>query len=568
MIQWLKPVVRGSMSFTKSGAQTTAGDTFSGSTAAHGTTNVTGITTSSSFFSSSSWTFVTGGGTNTGTSGSSSSASNSESSSYYKTTLPSYTSATTTIETIWTSTTETTRTTTGWTTDTLSTNDTNSATFTFATTEKTVSATSISFVNTSTSALAVTEDGTAVANVYDTIYMAERDQYAVAVTSTPPYVDGWNGVGMIASGTISGTRITRSAVVNDSSVMVLPASGGSQSIGAQTESSAFSYSSFATGQTTSTTSIYNYSQLPNATTTYEYMRQPLTQKQFSEAITFEYGFVHQGNTVTKAVARHWNETEFGIVENGSTYRAFSSGAGGKKITIKTVTELCDAVFVETYEQAGGNTTYVETKETLGLHHFGAGVNVALMPYNETPPQVCYIVKPYGVINSNNKGGFVTITGTTFQSVEPFALASRDVPLSWNYDNERALRTLTTTSNDSFTLSGNSITYTVTGSVGTSSQQVSVSGSHATGIVATKPVLGGSPEESATFYQFCPRGLYYKQQGTATSTTIMDGSYTKLEHGDSADTMMLHNAMFFSYSGSPVLFFTSPWTPNISQMPYE
>ena len=118
----------------------------------------------------------------------------------------------------------------------------------------------------------------------------------------------------------------------------------------------------------------------------------------------------------------------------------------------------------------------------------------------------------------------------------------------NFEFARALRTLTEYSDESVTISGKSLTYTVDATQATESQVISVEGEAQTGVVATKSVLGGTPEASATIYQSAPRGVFSLVKETETTTTVMAGGSTSIAPEEQWETSALFPIPHVSFAG--------------------
>jgi hypothetical protein len=185
--------------------------------------------------------------------------------------------------------------------------------------------------------------------------------------------------------------------------------------------------------------------------------------------------------------------------------------------------------------------------------------------------IAHIVKPYGILDADNSGGFATINATSF-SIPHLAYVNRQVPLM-NFQNARALRTLTEYSDDSATISGNTITYTVTGTQKTESQEIAIGGNVQTGVVATKFVLGGTPEESATIYQSCPRGVFSLVRGSSTTTTVMGGDSTSIAPEESQETSVILPIPYITLKGRTIfgvnaVVYNNQVIPSYSRPEYE
>jgi hypothetical protein len=170
--------------------------------------------------------------------------------------------------------------------------------------------------------------------------------------------------------------------------------------------------------------------------------------------------------------------------------------------------------------------------------------------------ICSVYKPYGVISNSELKGYFTVDNTTISVNNPFvfcAQASRfvfDGKEYWDGQGSeawwggRALWSLTNVATPDFTISSSSLTYTLTSFVSdqtattTSSAGISAAGEASTALVATKTVLGGAPEQYATFRQSVPKSVYLQISGTVSQTVIAGGSVTTIGPGESLPTYIL------------------------------
>lgn len=585
MIVWGEPAIRGEMQFT---AKTEQSSTIENGSTRHSTTALTIDVTGTTQTESSSFTFfrtgtaVAGQSPNTSqiTTTSTNSGSASTSFTFAQTRLPA-TSTTTSANVFVTVTQPTTYETTKWTSELLGSGT--ATTVNFVSTETTLTDVDVSLVESTTvfNAGTATDTEGVTANVFDTVILCDHSEVAMIMTSYIELSD-WDRSGLLAGNTTTGTRLTLFAQVKTRSVELFDVSTptSSQSIQTTTFSTTFHQTTefFA-----STFYDYKYSQLPNATSSYTLSVNSIVLSETQITSTLQFQFGHVGNTEKITTFYRMPQTSLNVFLDGRTAARlvalnFANLNAPEQILSEEVTIANDITHAteETVNaaagfgrtiQAGGNSTAINTQHL----QLACREQENLLAYDNRNLGQAWIVKPYGIVNGNSSAGFATITGTTFTETH-MAYLSRHVPFI-NFESPRALRSLTTSSNDSFTIENDSITYTVTGSAQTTSQLISIEGEHQTGVVATKFVLGGSPEESATIYQSAPRGVFSLLAGDQTTTTLMADSHTVIEHPQTSATSVLLPVPYLTLSGNAfengrVLVFHNQVIPSYAAAEYE
>jgi len=391
------------------------------------------------------------------------------------------------------------------------------------------------------------------------------------------YWSDWDGIGFAAEDTTTGTRLTMSASVNNREIQLFDRAALSitQEQPIQTMSFGVSYQR-TNSSTTETLTRVTYSILPNSTQSYTQPGQNIVNSQTVATTTLRFPFVHYGNTSTEVSFVRSSVTQMQVLVNGNTYSALAQvlSAGAPESFVKTTVTLPNDYTFETVQNAsvtvaaGGNSTHAANKDLLEIE---GRRQENLFGYDFGNFGIAHIVKPYGIIDGDNSGAFVTINETSF-AVPHLAYVSRQAPLL-NFDNARALRTLTEYSDDSLTISENAITYTVQGTEKTASQEIAIDGNMQTGVVATKIVLGGTPEKSATIYQSCPRGVFSLVKGTITTTTVMNGDATSIGPEESCETSVILPIPYVTFKGRTragvnALVFNNQIIPSYSRPEYE
>jgi hypothetical protein len=590
MIALPVPTIRGQMGFTN-----TAQDVFDGGFGAvdigitQGTTtqaNVTGITTSFQFDSTASESGIdsvtfteisvidNGPGvepesdrffsdTITTFSTSISSASGSESGSESGSTGFGLISYTTTTETeAWSpkSTTTQTRSSSVWTTQ-AETETTQTADFSFTTTSTSFTEIRASFVNATRTATRVTaltsvnnddpeftyaEESTVPANVYDTIIEAEGNEFFLYYTGGVE-LSAWDGVGVPATNIDRGTRLTLQATVESENIINNTAT---QSLAVAELTTSFPYHTVgASSSATEATRWTNKTVFPPATflQTFTLLSQT-TESTTTTRLRSSGTITHYGNT--RAVLRRaflgGLTTYTGVLNDGRTFsqRNFDL-LHGQQLTFED-TEVT-GVF---WEGGNGNTTN-EVNAAQRLRLVGSKIDrfdegFLFVPEGGT----CSVVKPVGAVLGSSTGSYFTVAdeaAPSFTGSNFYAKISRDVE-----EDGLALWTLLNTENASFTISETKYIWTTTtASEGTtvattSSAAIQVIGDAQTRIVATKNVLGGTPEESATFYQRVPAGVYLDN---SENYVTMSGDATSFT--DSQPTSFLRAVPFLTNFGQPL-----------------
>lgn len=522
------PTVRGDMAFT---------------VAAQATLPVTGGTTTSINATGTTWstnTSVTGisiAGTGTNTFALTTTQSLNASSTSAKT-LPSYITAQTTSQWFYrtTQTTELAR--TVWTTETSTTENENDPTFTFATSFETTELTTDQLYLTGEKTAASTvSTATVTANVIDTVYIAEGNEYIMALTG-PMWASDWNGDWLNPEiHAISASRFTDQAVVEAVSVAVVSASQTGSYLTIPSSTRNFTFEELSDTGVTQTAILVSYNAFPNQTSsgesdTFERFEIVSSNQTLSteSALLLHYGNLSQkiewANDVTTA--------DFWTPENYRTYKAYASTVSKQTIT----TTSPRYIIADFAMSAGGNTSFIKSDQRLGLiRQVGAG--------NEPK---CVVSKKYGAKINDEEGLYYTIDNTsTFAASNVYAAIDR--ANTWLF---KQIVTLRGSSADDWTLSVNTdgalFEYTTTTEVEgqtvdtTAQEVVRVEGQTSYGIVATKSVLGGAPEPNATFYDLIQAGAYYNSGVWVT----FPNSTQSYEHGDQRATSQLRTAWHIAY----------------------
>ena len=575
MIAWLEPVISGEMMFTAQTVQTFTDIGFTVGSTTGQTIDVTGTTWTSSYSYTQTGTIVTGEDENTGLSTTTTSGEDSGQTTSQQT-YTLQTSTTTTFDIGSTYTIETALETTKWTTASVETGE--EGAISFFTTATTVLGKTTSFETSSSTALQVEvlSDSTVVANTFNTVILCNHSEVAMILTENSYWSD-WDGIGFAADNTTTGTRLTMSASVSTLAIQLFDQEETSitEEQSSQTMSSSVSYQT-TNDSTTETLTRYTYSILPNSTQSYTQRGQSIVNSQTEGTTTLVYPFNHHGNTSTEISFVRFSTTQLQVLLNGNTYSELASALriGVPESLVKTTVTLPNDYTFATVQdsditvQAGGNSTRAANEHLLELQ---ARQQEGLFAYDFGNFGIAHIVKPYGILDADNSGGFATINATSF-SIPHLAYVNRQVPLM-NFQNARALRTLTEYSDDSATISGNTITYTVTGTQKTESQEIAIGGNVQTGVVATKFVLGGTPEESATIYQSCPRGVFSLVRGSSTTTTVMGGDSTSIAPEESQETSVILPIPYITLKGRTIfgvnaVVYNNQVIPSYSRPEYE
>jgi hypothetical protein len=512
----------------------TAQTRFDGSTAETGVETVTFISDEETTFSTSLSTFST-----------EESSSSSESTGFG---LASHT--TTTITESWLPTTTATRTQTvsAWTTQTDETNSTKTADFKFTTTSKSLTdirPTTIAATRTVTQGTALS-GATTPANVYDTIIEAEGNEHFLYYTEGQ-HTSEWNGVGLPVTGVLRGTRLTLEATVETESII---SNTVSQTLAIAEITTQVPRHILATGSAQTSATIWtNKTVFPPAT--------------FLQTITFSTGttesfvtsrlraaatITHYGNTRT-VVRRPFLAaltTYTGLLNDGRTVSTLNNDllVGGQ------ITFLDTETFGEYIENASGNTTFVP-EQSLRLRvvasAVGAGQEGFVFPYEGG---ACSVVRPVGALLSSSTGSYFSVASAnapSFTGFSFYAKVSRAVE-----EDDFALWTLLNTKNDSFTISETQYVWTTTTSSSdttlatTASSPIAVAGESTLRVVATKNVLGGAPEKSATFYERVPAGVYLDDNNNYSTMGGEVSSYT-----EARETVHLRAVPVLTNRGNPL-----------------
>lgn len=397
---------------------------------------------------------------------------------------------------------------------------------------------------------------TAVGNCYDTELICQSNEYLLVMDGTIP-ASGWSGNPMATEGmAVATSQTTLAADVKSSSVFVY-GTAEQESIGGQNKT----YSILCdTGGGYSSFDSFNFSVFP-----------PTKEGPFGEYSTKEeeyfgeqyniLAFNHYGNTKLATLWFYEGKSFVSVTPGGQSFRQIAPGwsaAMSTKITVPTPAEF----------EGTGNTTYINTEQLLGLT---PPVSFDLVRWLYVVSGV-KIAKPIGVIYDGKSGAMFTADAEIPSSSASghYALVGR-TPETWGNglsafnEHDRFLFqhnylynlfTLFTTSNETWSLSGNSFTWTTTTATEagyttetTSSAKLGVSGQLRTRVVATKTVLGGSPEKSATFYQAVPRGVYFNQNGETVSTT---GGAESWEYPETRETYVLRPCAYIEADGAQTL----------------
>jgi hypothetical protein len=580
MISWLLPTVRGAFEFsvtatTNRDLLNIAGDITQqtqGTSSRFTTENQTGSTTSSrqQYSTYGSTKVVTGTAPATAfVTNTASSAFDESDSSSTVSKLPAYTTTTTTdypfADESYLQTTLTEGATTYWTTATAI--DTN-VEFSFVTSESAIedslsvilsprltSRTVVVPISESVNTNGETVYSSAIANTYDTIYEAQYEscpafeqegnssgnEYLVAMNTFIEAKD-WAWQPMAASGyTTGGTRLTMTAPVFTSSVL-LAHSSASQTLAVSQITTQTPYHTSATESLTDARSSFKTTAFPPQT--FEIVgpniATTLIETQTAQTIRRAATFTHYGNTKTDASAAILRTTCTDVLQDGRTFSQSRNPFGilfETQTTANFSTTLTTPVYLtESNVSASGNTSFVKDRNNaIGI--VGSRL-LEILDFNRKLEiegiGTCKIVKPHGVVLGSQTGQSFTADAPSF-SASVYGQASRQVTGD-ELDGVSALWTFATTSNNSFTLSSDGLTFTTLNGTSrtTSSASVSVTGTAKTAVVASKSVLGGSPEEAATFYQFAYPGVYSFGDGQFTTIT---GYATKIEHGETTATFV-------------------------------
>jgi hypothetical protein len=584
MITWQQPNIRGEMLFTartqQSSITTLLGGGITGRSTTAETIDVTGttITWSDSFTLYQTGTNVITAGTNTLVQTTTSTNSNSASSYFTSANLLIPETSTTVSATVFVRTTSsTTYETSAWTSALLGSGT--ATTVSFVSTDATFNDIG-SYATESTTVLTtktITNTEGVVANVHDTVVLCKNSQVAMMMTSYTNLSD-WNGSGIAATNTTTGTILTIPPQVSSKNVSLHNFTAPTFSQAQQTVTFSKTYER-VTQSSQTTLYEYFYSVLPNETISYTRPINSIITSQTQQTLTLESSFSHVANTQTIKFFYRLPQTSIDVLLDGRTMAGLSQLSPYvvgevEQIAFQTVTtsnNITHATGTTSNRtiEAGGNSTFLETKHLqLACRE---QENIIGYGYNNRNVGQAWIVKPYGVVGGSISGGFATISDTTFTESHMVYL-SRHVPFL-NFDVPRALRSLAGSSNNSFTIQDGTITYTVTGSEKTTSQQISIEGEYQTGVVATKFVLGGEPEQSATIYQSAPRGVFSILKDQQATTTLMNGEHSVIAYPQTSATSVMLPIPYVTATGGPlldgrVLVFHNQVIPRHSAEEYE
>jgi hypothetical protein len=476
--------------------------------------------------------------------------------------LVSYTTTTETEARNSKATTTVTQTSSAWTTQ-AQTQSTQTADFSFTTTSISFTAIAASFVNATRTVTRVTaltsvnnddpeftytEESTVPANVYDTIIEAEGNEYFLYYTGGVELSD-WDGVGIPATADVMrGTRLTLEATVVNEDI-INQTSTASDAVAEITSSFPY-HTVLVSSSETEAVSWTNKTVFPPATflQTITFLTET-TESTTTSRLRSAQTITHNGNTRTVLRRRPLGglTTFIGLLNDGRTFSERNFDLfHGEQLTFEDV-EATGLV----YGAAGNGNTTGEVNTFQRLRLVGSKLDFADEGFLFVPEGgTCSVAKPVGAVLSGSSGSYFTVAdgnAPSFTGSNFYAQLSRAVE-----DDALALWTLLNTENASFTISETKYIWTTTSAsegttvATTSSAAIQVSGDLSTRIVATKNVLGGTPEESATFYQRVSAGVYLDNE---ENYVTMSGDVTSFT--ESQPTSFLRAAPFLTSAGQPL-----------------
>lgn len=419
-----------------------------------------------------------------------------------------------------------------------------------------------------TTVATVTQGATAIGNCFDTIVSADGNEWLWALTQT---FAAWSWGGQLSQAApfvTIGNIVTLSADVKTEEVSVRPLSVEVQTITMPAQTQSFAYQTYQV--VSEVTSGPNFSIFPPKTTNSYLIECETVESETEATVLSEAQVFHFGNTKVFTTATFKNTTATAISPDGKTFvYALGELFAGPNLppqrftTYQRTTTVADFGTIQN-QYAGGTTTYINTEQQLGLKSYASEEGIFALGAS--------VLKPFGVVYEGSSGEMFSApanASTTFASNEYVKLnraVSGNLFGEFAIDLRKNIFSLNTTENEQFTLSGNSLSYQTTENdqPAVSSCELSVVGDLRLGIVDIKSVLGGTPEESATFYQFVPRGVYANQNN---ATESYSGNALSLADGDGIATYALRPVVHLDIGNNTAKWITVERNPLLAFGPY-
>lgn len=447
-----------------------------------------------------------------------------------------------------------------WTTSSVSTyNETTSFVFTTSTTETTRlyfnETTGVSYVAT-TRICSTQLTETVTANTYNTVYKAEQNSRLVVLTDK--ILAEELGTAALAYDHVLITDIyTSSANISNKELAIFD--GNLITYTAEAITSQLDFQTTTTIFTTSTE--FYFGVFPPSSTTVVRQHQTLTESQITLPLVPSLSIV-DAKTEDGTYWYNYLSTAKSVDINGNEYSALENFQGFQigifaRVSSTGVVVGQNIGMVRSAEglEVDGDTTYIAEEQLAALR--GPFV------YLDGPLQEDYRFfgeTTYGTVSIFKNVGLV-MDGKTAS----YASADAEVTFSGNFyaDLERAgggLSTLTTQTNQSFTQSGKSFTYTTSTNKSdatstTQSFEAYPVGSGTTSMIGDKTVLGGNAEEGATFWERNEIGGVFFNQNSES----IEGDGNAFSWEGKRTTSVFLPAIFLTL-GYPVPFFETRANP--------
>jgi len=457
----------------------------------------------------------------------------------------------------------------------------------------TTQATTVSVISDTTSTRAVTEtivtedSETMVGNTFATIYLGnylpqvfagqearnEGNELIIAVTA-PLYLDEWDGNGIEASPYVSAaTQITVLPEISSRDVAIVGAGAELSTISVDENTEELNYETTSLVSSVSSTS-HNFNFFPPKSFEYTTFSVDIVSSATTWTVTPAQEIVHKGETeIITTYVTNPRTTTMSILDDGRTYSALRVGPQNAHISTTAYAAFDSYETSSTSNaalQAAGNTTY-RRDDALGLI---GPLNVGIEEDERIDMGACYVVKSCGVSLGNSFASVFTANCPEFSVASSDCYAFRDRQGDENgsiglglsgqgFANTAGIRVLKTFQNNSFTIDGQTVVWTTTTatnsttsattesttSATTESTTIGASGTPRVSLVAVKSVLGGRPEQYATFYNTAPLGVYKDTDGSS----FIAGQQPTIKQSSDEDlqTTQLRFANYLTHFGGQI-----------------
>jgi hypothetical protein len=396
------------------------------------------------------------------------------------------------------------------------------------------------------------------ANAFDTVYEDPEQVFAVFSEEASQFVNNKSAASAFAQTT--GTSVVVPHLVKTRPVIVIDETrltGDTVSIPASTEEVSVTYETISFSGVEQLTENWNASIIPNVTLARSVSLWTRgTTESTNNYVAGGYAGVNETTTTAVAYSSPYTTAAFlrdefyqlsdsapvtqAVINLDGPPSSFEQTVQYPNIAFTSATTINAESAGTTREAgAGGNTTFSDNELAAVGHVPGAYQGLPA----ETFMGYMAVYKPYGIMLEGELVGAVSIDGTTLTGLSVAALSRNNIYrgdrvsyLNQSITSEggstrnRLLLSYPDQSNDTFTISGKSVTHTVQdGSrMSTTSKVMFGIAPSSVGFIGGRYWFGGAPEESATFYQTIGTSVCIDQLG---QTSVFDGSeITELVHG--------------------------------------